>query len=164
MVLLQKWVKALAGVLEKEKNTAEKLIALSNEEKKAIAADDSAALEQIINGQQPLLMQFENCEKERLCILDAEGLSGMTLRQLFGRVSAGAAPEGGSNPLEELHKQLSGLTQKLAQINSVNSSLIRLRLEFADSIKAAFLGGGGLYGPAGAKGGPQQNALMDTKA
>lgn len=157
---MQDWETLLARILETEKELTEKLLTLSEKQKAVIAEDDSAALEEIINGQQPLLMQFENLEQERLELLDKTGLGGLTLRQIVSHASESR----GKGRLEELLGQFPATIQKLGKINDVNNALIHSRLDLINSIKTAVLGGAVLYGPGGGKTGVRPDGLMDTKA
>lgn len=116
-------LKKMLELLSKQTDTQKKLLSLEEKKTRVLSAGTADELDEILRFEQPLLMQSESLEKSRLSLMEGAGLQGADL----GRVVRDNAAD---NPLLlERFDELRGLLTKLKQINRMNMSIVRARLD-----------------------------------
>jgi len=127
------WEQELAQALEKEKALLASIEECSRQKTDVLVKGDVQSLNELISREQPLVLQFQTAELQRLEIMKKYRIGHMTLRD----VAADANLAYKEVFISEL-AALTDITDKLKKRNDLNNELTRSRIEFYGKLRALF--------------------------
>lgn len=125
------WEPELKSLLEKERSLLESLEKSSSEKTDVLVKGDIDKLSEMINEEQPLVMQLEAYEKRRDELLKKNNLSGKTLAEICE-----VAESEYKDIFKTELKALREITEKIKKRNEINDGLTKSRLEFYGKIRS----------------------------
>ena len=130
------WIGSIEEILDKERALLDGLLIEAQLKTGALKTGDIAEIDKIVNREQPLLLQLNAAEQQRLRLLEKEGFAGVSLSKLCS-----FAEDDHKAELKSRLQEMAGILRDLKRINALNSELTRARLEFYQ-----FLSGAGRQG------------------
>lgn len=116
-------LKRLSYLLDRQLEIQNKLLELENEKTTVLLKGDIEQLDNIVNLEQPLIMNSNNFEKQRECLQSKLDLEGVTLREIISK-----HPSFDNNLLETQYIQLKNIIAEIKKINSTNQKILNSRL------------------------------------
>lgn len=116
-------LKRLSYLLDRQLEIQNKLLELENEKTTVLLKGDIEQLDNIVNLEQPLIMNSNNFEKQRECLQSKMDLEDVTLREIISK-----HPSFNNNLLETQYTQLKNIIAEIKKINSTNQKILNSRL------------------------------------
>ncbi len=169
MESLEKSVRELSGIIEKEFAMYKAVFDLVKKQKGILVNADLVGLDENIREQQMILSSINKLEEKRLQKLEVIGIYlGVVPEQLKLTSIIENSPKELSGPLGELERKFKSVIQEILNINKSNKYLINRSLQFIDKNIQVFYGAmeeKGVYVSPNskAKTAPKNNNLLDRK-
>src|SRR5659263_758723 len=116
-------LKRLSYLLDRQLEIQNKLLELENEKTTVLLKGDIEQLDNIVNLEQPLIMNSNNFERQRECLQSKIDLEDVTLREIISK-----HPSFNNNLLETQYTQLKNIIAEIKKINSTNQKILNSRL------------------------------------
>lgn len=116
-------LKRLSDLLDRQLEIQNKLLELENEKTTVLLKGDIEQLDNIVNLEQPLIMNSNNFERQRECLQSKMDLEDVTLREIISK-----HPNFNNNLLETQYTQLKNIIAEIKKINSTNQKILNSRL------------------------------------
>lgn len=116
-------LKRLSYLLDRQLEIQNKLLELENEKTTVLLKGDIEQLDNIVNLEQPLIMNSNNFERQRECLQSKMDLEDVTLREIISK-----HPSFNNNLLETQYTQLKNIIAEIKKINSTNQKILNSRL------------------------------------
>ena len=116
-------LKRLSYLLDRQLEIQNKLLELENEKTTVLLKGDIEQLDNIVNLEQPLIMNSNNFERQRECLQSKMDLEDITLREIISK-----HPSFNNNLLETQYTQLKNIIAEIKKINSTNQKILNSRL------------------------------------
>ncbi len=127
------WERELAQILERERTLISELADCSKQKTDMLASGDLDRLSKMLNKEQPLTLQCQAIESQRLSILKKYKLDGKTLKEICQM-----ADKENKELLETKLEELNDVIKEFKKTNALNKELTKSRLEFYGKMKALF--------------------------
>jgi flagellar biosynthesis/type III secretory pathway chaperone len=154
---MEVWAEELDRALKIECEVLNELSNIADKKTNIIINGDVAQLDNILNFEQPLLMQLENIEQARQNVLKQAKMQNFTLSEIASK----------SNDTEKVIfldylSSFKNISSKLKRANNLNNKLVRSRLELYEQLRG--IQTNNTYVPGGiSQHTPVNPSLMDKK-
>lgn len=156
---MRTWAEELETALEKEEQIVRSLLEQALLKTPALQVGNIGALGEIVNLEQPLVLQLQSVRDQQQRLLSENGVAGQTLREVIAQ-----APEN-REALSRRRETLWAAARDLQRANAKNHALASSRFEQYDHLVKSLQKPQVLYTNHGAASGPKSagRALIDQK-
>ena len=120
------------GILTREKECCEALLAQSHKKKEALVQNDVAAIEASTAKELDLIQSMTDAEQERLAQTRRIAVELGIAEELTIHKMIELSDEAGAQKLTELWAQFGGILKEQLRLNELNNSLIEAQLSYID--------------------------------
>ena len=116
----------LSVILDKQLKIHEELLKLEKEKTKILQKGDIKALDELLNKQQPLIMNSSNLEKNRIKLQEKMGID-LTLKQIIEKFSE-------AKILNSSFVKMKKVIAQLKKVSVLNNKILNSRIEMLNSV------------------------------
>jgi flagellar biosynthesis/type III secretory pathway chaperone len=127
---MEVWADELAKAIQIECEVLNELSNIAEKKTDIIIKGDAILLDNILNYEQPLLMQLENIEQARQKILKQVAMEGLTLSEIAAKTD-----DAGKNLFLSYLSSFNNISSKLKRSNDLNNKLVRSRLDLYEQLR-----------------------------
>lgn len=127
---MEVWAEELAQALKIECEVLNELSNIADKKTDIIINGNVALLDNILNFEQPLLMQLENIEQARQSVLKQAKMQNFTLSEI-----ASKSEDTEKDIFLNYLSSFNNISSKLKRTNNLNNKLVRSRLELYEQLR-----------------------------